>query len=317
MQLGAVAGIGLAAAILAGLVVARAALHPVRRFTEIVEHIARTDDLGTRVTVTGQDEIARLGVSFNDMTAALDSARTRQQRLVSDAGHELRTPLTSLRTAVDLLLRSERTGRTLPEQHRRTLLTNADSQINELSHLVTDLLRLSWAQESSAATRTRTAFHDVVERAVRRVRPRGPGLEFAVTIEPCHVLADPASLERAVLNLLDNAVKFSPPGGLITVCLAGGECTITDQGPGIAPGDLPRVFDRFWRSDSARSLPGSGLGLAIVAQCAAEAGGTVTLERISEAGRPTGTLVRLRIPLDDGTPRAEYRPEAVPEPASL
>jgi light-regulated signal transduction histidine kinase (bacteriophytochrome) len=91
-----------------------------------------------------------------------------------------------------------------------------------------------------------------------------PGLEFATELEPCYVMADPGGLERAVLNLLDNAVKFSPPGGRVTVRLAGGECVIEDEGPGIAAQDLPRVFDRFFRSDSARALPGSGLGLSIV-----------------------------------------------------
>lgn len=302
LRLGVVAAVGLAAAVIAGLVVARAALRPVRRFTDVVEHIARTDDLGTRVEVSGQDEIARLGVSFNDMTAALESERLRQRRLVSDAGHELRTPLTGLRTAVDLLVRSERTGRDLSPAQRRILLANADAQVGELSQLVDDLLRLSRTREADAPARVRTAFHEAAAQAVDRARRRGPGLEFATEIDPCYVLADAGGLERAVLNLLDNAIKFSPPGGRITLRLSAGECVIEDEGPGIAAQDLPRVFDRFFRSDSARALPGSGLGLAIVAQYAAQVGGQVTVEPrpanpAADATPRTGTIARLKLPL--------------------
>lgn len=301
LRLGVVAAVGLAAALVAGLLVARTALRPVRRFTDVVEHIARTDDLGTRVDVSGQDEITRLGVSFNDMTAALESERLRQRRLVSDAGHELRTPLTGLRTAVDLLVRSERSGRELSSGQRRILLANADAQVGELSALVDDLLRLARTREADGPTRMRTAFHEAAAQAVERARRRGPNVEFATDIEPCYVLADPGGLERAVLNLLDNAVKFSPPGGRVTVRLSAGECVIEDEGPGISAQDLPRVFDRFFRSDSARSMPGSGLGLAIVAQYAARVGGQVSVEARAADGAGatarTGTIARLRVPL--------------------
>lgn len=303
LRLGLVGAFGLAAAVVAGLLVARAALRPVRRFTDVVEHIARTDDLGTRVEVSGQDEIARLGVSFNDMTSALESERLRQRRLVSDAGHELRTPLTGLRTAVDLLVRSERSARELPPAQRRILLANADAQVGELSQLVDDLLRLARTREADAPARVRTPFHEAAAQAVERARRRAAGLEFATEIEPCYVLADPGGLERAVLNLLDNAVKFSPPGGRITLRLSRGECVIEDEGPGIAAQDLPRVFDRFFRSDSARALPGSGLGLAIVAQYAAQFNGVITLEsRPTPTSIPTrttpltGTIARLKLP---------------------
>ncbi len=296
-RLGVVAGVGLIAAVIAGLLVARAALRPVRRFTDVVEHIARTDDLGTRVDVSGQDEIARLGASFNDMTSALESERLRQRRLVSDAGHELRTPLTGLRTAVDLLVRSERSGRELSPAQRRILLANADAQVGELSQLVDDLLRLARTREADAPARVPTAFHEAATQAVGRARRRGPALEFVTEIEPCYVLADPGGLERAILNLLDNAVKFSPPGGRVTLRLCGGECVIEDEGPGIAAQDLPRVFDRFFRSDSARSMPGSGLGLAIVAQYAAQIGGEVTVESSTTNPSRTGTIARLKLPL--------------------
>ncbi|MEV5831779.1 sensor histidine kinase [Spirillospora sp. NPDC052242] len=135
-------------------------------------------------------------------------------------------------------------------------------------------------------------MHDVVARAVQRARLRGPGLTVRDDTRPWYVPGDPASLERAVVNLLDNAVKFSPPGGAVDVRLADGELTVRDHGPGIPPDDLPHVFERFWRSPSARSLPGSGLGLSIVARSVAESGGTVALEP-ADGG---GTLARVRLP---------------------
>jgi two-component system, OmpR family, sensor histidine kinase MprB len=290
LVLAAIAGI--AVALLAGLLVARSALRPVRRLTRAVEHVAATEDLSAQLPVTGKDEINRLGSSFNKMTRALALSRDRQRRLIADAGHELRTPLTSLRTNVDVLLRSERTGRQLPWGRRESMLVSVDQQLHELSGLVTDLLELSRGAEGGAHHTMRVALHESVGRAVERARLRGPGLVFDVEIEPWFVQGYPTGIDRAVVNLLDNAVKFSPAGGTVTVRLSAGQYTVADQGPGIAPEDLPRVFERFWRSDSARALPGSGLGLAIVAQVAEESGGAVALE----AAPGGGTLARLRLP---------------------
>jgi two-component system sensor histidine kinase MprB len=305
LAVAAAVGIGLATG--AGMLVARSATRPVRRLTAAVEHVARTEDLSVRLPVDGKDEINRLGASFNKMTKALATSRDRQRQLIADAGHELRTPLTSLRTNVDLLLRSQRTGRELPPGRRETMLESVDQQLHELSGLVTDLLELSRGQEGGARRTMRMALHESVGRAVERAKLRGPGLIFDVDIEPWYVQGDPTSVDRAVVNLLDNAVKFSPPGGTVTVRLKQGEYTVTDQGPGIAAKDLPHVFERFWRSDSARSLPGSGLGLAIVAQVAEESGGAVSLEPA-----PTGgALARLRLPGDPGSappPAADRRP---------
>lgn len=281
----------------AGFLVARGALKPVRRLTRAAEHVAATDDLSVQLPVDGVDELSRLGKAFNRMTRSLAASRERQQRLIADAGHELRTPLTSLRTNVDLLLRSRRTGRALPPGREQAMLESVDQQLHELSGLVTDLLELSRNAEAGRRRTMRVALHEAVGRAVERAKLRGPGLEFDVEIdEPWFVEGDPTGLERAVVNLLDNAVKFSPPGGVVTVRLSGGDYTVRDQGPGIDPADLPRVFERFYRSDSARQLPGSGLGLAIVAQVAQETGGRITLE-------PTpggGTLARLTLPGETG-----------------
>ncbi|MFI6519085.1 sensor histidine kinase [Spirillospora sp. NPDC050679] len=286
-----VSALGVLGAATAGLLIARAALRPVDELTGVVEHIARTEDLDTPIPAEGADEIARLSRSFNTMTAALAGARERQRQLIADAGHELRTPLTSLRTNIDLLLRSEETGRALPPADRRRLLVSVKAQMLELSSLVGDLLELARPEESEPAHES-VALHEAVGRAVERARLRGPGLRVEAETEPWFVLGDPASLERAVVNLLDNAVKFSPPDGAVEVRLKGGELTVRDHGPGIPADELPHVFERFWRSPSARSLPGSGLGLSIVARVVAESGGEVGLE----AADGGGTLARVRLP---------------------
>ncbi|GAA2170854.1 HAMP domain-containing sensor histidine kinase [Actinomadura napierensis] len=287
----AVTALGVLVSAAAGLMIARASLRPVDELTGVAEHIARTEDLGIRIPAEGTDEIARLGRSFNAMTGALAASRERQQQLIADAGHELRTPLTSLRTNIDLLLRAEATGRDLPAATRHNLLVSVKAQMLELSSLVGDLLELARPDEAEPVRQT-VALHEVVDRAVDRARLRGPGLTVQASTEPWYVQGDPASLERAVVNLLDNAVKFSPPAGTVAVRLAGGELTVRDQGPGIPAADLPHVFERFWRSPSARSLPGSGLGLSIVARVVAESGGRVALE----AADGGGTLARVRLP---------------------
>jgi two-component system sensor histidine kinase MprB len=289
----ALSAIGVVGAAVAGLLIARAGLKPVDRLTDAVEHIARTEDLATTIPEGGKDEIARLSRSFNSMTRALAGSRERQQQLIVDAGHELRTPLTSLRTNVDLMLRSETTGRPLPPGDKARLLVNVKAQLVELSSLVGDLLDLS--RTEAASSLGEVALHEVVENAVRRARPRGPSIRIDAEVSPWYVHGDAASLERAFVNLLDNAVKFSPPGGAVTVRLEEGELTVRDEGPGIPAEDLPYVFDRFWRSPSARGLPGSGLGLAIAARAVREAGGEIRLDT-AEGG---GTSAWLRLP---GTP---------------
>ncbi|GAA2116019.1 sensor histidine kinase [Actinomadura alba] len=283
--------LGVLGAASAGLLIARAGLRPVDEFTDVVEHIARTEDLDTFIPVDGKDEITRLGSSFNTMTRALAASRDRQRALIADAGHELRTPLTSLRTNIDLLLRSKAAGRDLPADAKHRLLVNVKAQLHELSSLVGDLLELARPAENERATEV-VALHEVVGHAVERARLRGPGLRVDASVESWQVRGDAGQLERAVMNLLDNAVKFSPPGGVVDVRLRNGELTVRDHGPGIAPEDLPHVFDRFWRSPSARSLPGSGLGLSIVALVVRETGGRISLEPAGGGG----TLARMRLP---------------------
>ncbi|MER6365793.1 HAMP domain-containing sensor histidine kinase [Kitasatospora sp. NPDC001527] len=293
--LGGVALGGVILAAVAGRLVARSALKPVDQLTDAVEHIARTEEVGTTIPVQGEDEIARLSTSFNSMSTALANSRERQTRLIADAGHELRTPLTSLRTNVDLLIRSDDTGRPLPPATRTKLLGNMKAQMQELTVLIGDLLQLS-RPDSPKPVRTLAvvALHEIADRALERAKLRGPGLVFETATTPWYVHADAAALERAVINLLDNAVKYSPPGGTIEVRLDGGVLTVRDHGPGIPPDELPYVFDRFWRSPSSRQLPGSGLGLSIVAQSVREAGGEVSLGPARDGG--PGTLAAVRLP---------------------
>lgn len=290
-----VSGIGVVGAGAAGLAVARAGLRPVDKLTEAVEHVARTEDLSVRIPVEddSEDEVARLSRSFNSMTSALASSRDLQQQLIADAGHELRTPLTSLRTNIELLTRSEETGRPLPEADRKALLASVKAQMTELAALIGDLQELSRPATDQLAGKAQViALHDAVESALRRARLRGPELTITADVGPWFVRAEPSALERAVVNVLDNAVKFSPEGGTIEVALNDGVLTVRDHGPGIPADELPHVFDRFWRSPSARALPGSGLGLSIVARTVQQSGGEVTLSP-AEGG---GTAVTLRLP---------------------
>jgi two-component system sensor histidine kinase MprB len=285
----ALVGVLVAAAL--GFIVARAALRPVRRLTAAVEDVTETRDLSRRIETTGNDEVGRLAGSFNEMLEALDESQRAQRRLAADAGHELRTPLTSLRANVDLLIRSNQTGRPLPPHKRDALLGSLQAQTQELTSLIGDLLELSRPEVAQAAA-VPTALHAVVQRALQRAQLRGPGVTFLTDIEPWHVLGDPASLERAVVNLLDNAVKFSPSDGTIEVRLRNGELTVRDHGQGIPAGDLPHVFERFWRSPQARALPGSGLGLSIVAHTVQRAGGQVALL----PAHGGGTVASVRLP---------------------
>ncbi len=272
---------GVVAAGLAGWGVARQGLRPLRRLTDAAEDIARTEKLEP-IPVEGTDEIARLATAFNAMLTALAASRDRQRRLVGDASHELRTPLTSLRTNLELLAQAESRGG-LSEAARAELLSDVRAQLEELTTLVGDLTEL--ARDEPVPHQVETVdLAEVVERALDRVRRRAGSLHFQSTLQQWWVVGDAASLERAVTNLLDNAAKWSPPLGMVTVRLSQGTLYVADQGPGIAEEDLPHVFDRFYRSPESRTMPGSGLGLAIVRRVAERHGGTVSAGAAAEGG---------------------------------
>jgi two-component system sensor histidine kinase MprB len=275
------AAAGVIAATLAGWAVARNGLRPVRRLTEAAEDIARTEMLNP-IEVKGNDEIARLARAFNAMLAALSASRDRQRQLVADAGHELRTPLTSLRTNLDLLTQAEIRGG-LSNASRQEVMEDVRFQIDELTTLIGDLTELA-RDEPADLNLDAVDLAEIVHRAVGRARRRAASLEFDVHTEPWWLVGESPALERAVLNLLDNAAKWSPPLGVVTVRLENGVLTVTDQGRGIAEVDLPHVFDRFYRSANSRTMPGSGLGLSIVRQTAERHGGTVRAGNVPGGG---------------------------------
>ncbi|MGP4021214.1 ATP-binding protein [Saccharopolyspora sp. 5N708] len=289
------AGILLAAA--AGTAVARAGLRPVQRLTAAAERVALTGDLRP-IPVGGDDELARLTTSFNGMLIALAESQERQRRLVADAGHELRTPLTSLRTNLELLMASARPGApTLSEQDRAEMFADVEAQVTELSALVGDLVELA-REDTPQAVHEPVDLVDVVERALNRARRRAPRVEFDIRLQPWVMMGDATALERAVLNLLDNAAKWSPEGGRVRMELHPEEATgnavleVADSGPGIGAADRPYVFERFYRSSDARPLPGSGLGLSIVKQVAERHGGSVWAGEAPEGG----ALLRMSLP---------------------
>jgi two-component system, OmpR family, sensor histidine kinase MprB len=289
-------GLGVLVAGLAGWVVARNGLRPVRKLTTAAEEVARTEELRP-IPIEGDDEVARLGSAFNQMLVALDASRERQRRLVADAGHELRTPLTSLRTNVDLLTQIDAAeGPALDPQARGELLDDIRAQIDELTTLIGDLTELSRAEPITPVVEP-VELSEVLDHAVARVRRRATGVTFDVEARPWWLVGESTALERAVTNVLDNAAKWSPSGGTVTVRLAEGVLTVDDEGPGVKEADRPHVFERFWRAEEARTMPGSGLGLSIVAQVAERHSGRVEVGT-SPAG---GTRLTLTLPGSEGS----------------
>jgi two-component system sensor histidine kinase MprB len=285
---------GIALAALLGRLVAGAAVLPLKRLTQAAEHVALTQDLSGRIKSVGEDEIGRLARSFNAMLdalersmSALDASVHAQRQLVADASHELRTPVTSLRTNIEILQQAD----DMERDERRRLLSDVVEQIEELTLLMNDLIELARGEEPHAAMED-MRLDLVVSEVVERARRHAPATTFEVALEPTVVAGVPARLERAVSNLIDNAVKYSPPGEPVEITLNAGQLTVRDHGPGISAEDLPHVFDRFYRGAEARARPGSGLGLAIVRQVVDQQVGSVA----AEPAPGGGTLMRLQLP---------------------
>ncbi len=271
------------AAVVARLAAGRV-LRPVGRLTETVERIRATGDLSAPVQTPGQDEISRLGQAFAAMTAALDESVGAQRRLVADASHELRTPLTSLITNLELLAEQP------DDPNAQALVASALTEAGELRVLINDLVDL--ARDGQASFHIEDVRLDLLaERVAARAADRAPGLTYELDCRPTLVRGDPDALERAIGNLVDNALKWSPPDGRVRISAAAGTVEVSDDGPGIPADDLPHIFDRFYRSAGARALPGSGLGLAIVRRIADTHNGTVEAVPL----RP-GVKFRLRVP---------------------
>jgi two-component system sensor histidine kinase MprB len=271
--------VGVALAALVGAVVSRGALRPVRALTAAAERISDTHDLGERIETDGDDELSRLGSTFNSMLDSLEGAIRSQRQLVSDASHELRTPLTSLRTNIDLL----RQGVALSDRDRQRLLRDITRELEELTTLVANIVELARGSQRELHLE-HVRLDELAARVVKRAETRFPGLKFRLDGKPTTVWGDPDELERAVWNLVENAAKWSKGGGRIDLTIVGGGITVRDHGPGIPEDDRPFIFDRFYRSEAARARPGSGLGLAIVRQIAESHGGHVDVEDAEGGG---------------------------------
>ena len=281
-----IAAVGIALAAALGLIVSKAVLAPVQRLTRTAEEVSETRDLSRRIDASGTDELSRLAATFNTMLEALEDSARAQRQLVSDASHELRTPLTSLRTNIEVLARDQ----AMPAADREALLRDVTEQLTEMTALIAELVEL--ARGDQAPTEPEDVRLDLVAAvAIERTRRNRPGVRFKPQLEESLIRGVPATVERAVSNLLDNAAKWSPPSGVVEVTVRDGELTVRDHGPGIDEADLPFVFDRFYRAPSARGMPGSGLGLAIVRQVAEAHGGTV----VADSADGGGTLMRLTL----------------------
>jgi two-component system sensor histidine kinase MprB len=289
---------GAFAAALLGRLAAAAVLRPVRTLAGAVEEVKATHDLSRRIPVEGHDEVGRLGGAFNAMLAELDESLRSQQQLIADASHELRTPLTAHRTNVELLARDD-----LPPERRGRVLASAVRGIEELSRLVNDLIQAA-RNGKSIDQREPVRLDRLVAESVERARLRSPGLAWETALEPATVLAAPTRLERALDNVLDNAVKWSPEHGTVEVAVGrDGLVAVRDHGRGFDDGDLPHVFDRFYRAAAARGLPGSGLGLAIVKQTVEDHEGSVTAANAAGGG----AVVSLRLPALSGSSNQPLR----------
>jgi two-component system sensor histidine kinase MprB len=271
-------GIALAAAL--GPVVARAALAPAGEVSDAAEEVARTHDLTHRIEVRGDDELGRLAASFNEMMAALERSEAAQRRLVADASHELRTPLATLRTNIETLGRSDR----IDPAERKRLVADVTQELEEMTELIGDVVELARAPGQDAVARQDVALDELARDAIERAERRARGISFERKLQPSLIHADPQRIGRAISNMLDNACKWSPPGGRVEVEVADGRVTVRDHGPGFPDGDLDKVFDRFWRADEARGKPGSGLGLAIVQRVAEEHEGSARAWNTRDGG---------------------------------
>jgi two-component system sensor histidine kinase MprB len=283
-----VAAGGLLLALGLGLFLARQALHPLEEVTNEIESVATTNDLQYRLVEGDEDELGRLRRVFNRLLHSVESSQNLQRQLVVDASHELRTPLTSLRTNAQVLSRAGELS--TDELHQIT--DDMITQVDELAALVTDLGELARGERSEGELE-RLRLDDCVDECVETARTyaRIRDITIEVEMETSYVEARHDRLNRAISNLLTNAVKFSPEGGRIAVRSSHGVVSVADSGPGIAEEDRQFVFDRFWRSPSARSLPGSGLGLSIVAQVVEEFHGTLTVDRDPELGGARITML--------------------------
>jgi two-component system, OmpR family, sensor kinase len=285
-----------------GLVLANQALSPVDRITKAAEHIA-AGDLSERVPVPRKmDELGRLASTFNYMISRLQAAFERQKQFTSDASHELRTPLAVMRGELEIALRRERS----PEEYQRTLGSNLE-EISRLSRLVEDLLMLARADAGRVELRCEAVNLSMLcQNTTEYISPlaeqREQTLTYQLPPQPVTINADQQRIKQLLLNLLDNAIKYTDHNGTITLSLTTENqqavLSITDTGRGIPAEDVPHVFERFFRRSAKtadRSASGSGLGLSIVKWIVDAHGGSIDVQ--SKVGE--GTKFTVRLPLTE------------------
>ncbi len=278
------AGIGLA--VLLGRLAADRVLAPLAEVAETAQEIGETDDLSRRLRIHADDEVGQLARRFNAMLETLESSRAAldesvraQRQLVADASHELRTPVTSLRTNVEVLLEHSELG----EAERERLLADVVEQSEELTTLVGDLIELARGDQPAGELED-VRLDQVAEESVAWARRNAQNVTFETRFTPASLEGRPERLLHAINNLLDNAARHSPPGGVIEVTVDGDGVRVRDHGAGVDEDDLPYVFDRFYRGANSRGSQGSGLGLAIVRQVAEQHGGSATVANAPDGG---------------------------------
>ncbi len=278
--------IGVAGSGLIGFVVAGRVVRPVRRLTEAATRVAETQNVDQPIDIKRDDEFGQLASSFNEMLGALSLSREQQHRLVTDASHELRTPITSLRTNLEYMQRNS----SIEEDERRLILDDVLFELDELTGLVTELVDLATDQHHMGEAEC-IELDELVDAVVQRHRRR-TSYNIVYTATSSQIIAAPALVERAVSNMVDNALKWNPPDSSVQVRVENGSVRVSDNGPGIPVEEHEQVFERFYRTEGARSLPGSGLGLSIVRHVAESFGGQA---RIIDDGQP-GTTIELSFP---------------------
>ena len=283
-----VVGLGFLLAWAVGELVSAAGMRPITRLQRAIDRVRRTEDL-RGIQVEGDDELARLSITFNEMMESLEESRRRQAQLVADASHELKTPLTSMRTNIELLMMLCHTGQLdkISGADRAELERDVMDQMEEMSTLINDLVDLA-REDSPHAELEPIRLDHVVAEAVKRVRRRRPDVTFQFHADPWMMMGDRFAMGRAPVNLIDNAAKWSPPQGTVRISLKAASrkavLLVDDSGPGIPEEERGNVFERFYRAPEARSLPGSGLGLAIARQVIVRHGGTISVEESDDGG---------------------------------
>jgi signal transduction histidine kinase len=282
-------------ALLGSWAIAGNALRPIAQIIQTAQKITLSQDLSRRIeTPAHRDELGRLAATFNEMLGSLDAAYQTQQRFVADASHELRAPLTAIQGNVELLRRQ----RTMSDADHEEALAELERESARLSRLVADLLTLARADAGNTLKRCPLELDAIVLDAFREARHLSGGQSLKLDpFEPARVEGNEDRLKQLLLILLDNALKYTPPEGQVTLGLrrqeTDVEVQVRDTGIGIAPEDLPHVFERFYRADPARNrdLGGTGLGLPIAHWIAEQHEGEVWLE--SQPGQGTTAIVRL------------------------